>query len=431
MDMLAGSQDLQAAMRLGSGKDIYYYTRDTLHKQSIPTIVDNKFIQALNQTGAGSSTFIFSADQGLSDILFAAQLPEEVGGIDYTNLAVPRGYLYQLINRVSVRYAGSSQQFFTGEQTLLSNLREMPNPTTKDNMYALGGTAMNDSVSAPFAGDNLFAYAYLNLPHNSPNGGLMKPNPFPTELLNSPVVITLELNPIESIFSSGRALGSIAGAPSQLKKAYFQVKQVHAKDRSELMASDSDRSKAYSFPTKGFYQNEIQIALSGQLDYEPLLTGFRNGEVRSIIMWVTKNSDTNPALGAPFAKNFNKYILPRNIEVRYNGTVYYRADDTASQFWNLVSTKTPSQLACTVLTAGAPGADLTITPQTANWVEVPFSQVFEQLSGSHMYVAGLAIQNAVVNLKLSLPDTSAHTLHVFYTYNSVMMLQGGNCEFVF
>jgi hypothetical protein len=246
-------------MRLGSGKDIYYYTRDTLHKQSIPTIVDNRFLQALNNTSQGSSTVIISVDQGISDILFAVKRPEQgVGAVNYADLALPRGWAYSLINRISVRYAGSSQYFWTGGQVLIENLREMPNPTTKQQLFEVGGAVLSD-VGA-FVGDAMYGYCYLNLPHCSPNGSLDKPNPFPSELLNQPIVVTLELNPISSIFSSGVAAGSLAGAPTQLEKAWFQVKQVHAKDRGMLMTSSADRSKAYSFPTKAFYQNEIQIS---------------------------------------------------------------------------------------------------------------------------------------------------------------------------
>jgi hypothetical protein len=277
------AHSVMESLRLGSAKDIYYYTHATCSKQSIPSIVDTRFYQALNNLRQGSSTFIISVDQGLSDVILGATLPAQGGDVDYTGLALPRGWLYALINRISVRYGSSSQYFWTGSQVLVENLREMPNPTTRDQLFQLGGAAMK--ALGDFAGDNLFAYAYLNLPHNSPNGSLSKPNPFPTELIGQPVVVTLELNYLKNIFSSVVAAGSLAGAPEALDSAYFQIKQVHAKDAGELMSMPGGKGHAYSFPTKAFYQNEIQISLSGQTTYQPLLTGFRNGEVRSIIMW--------------------------------------------------------------------------------------------------------------------------------------------------
>lgn len=429
--MESGKHSLQESLRLGKPMDIWYYTSDTTHKQSIPSVVDTRFYQELTSLGAGSSTFIISVDQGISDVILSATLPAQgVDGVDYTGLALARGWLYALINRVSVRYGSSSQYFWTGAQMLLENLREMPNPTTRDQLFQLGGALMTSVAGAnPFSGDNLEAYAYINLPHNSPNGSLGKPNPFPSELISQPIVVTLELNSLPSIFSSNNALGDVSDAPKALKSAYFQVRQIHAKDAGELMAMPGGKSVAYSFPTKAFYQNEVQVQVSGNTTPQILLTGFRNGEVRSIILWVTKDSDVSPAGGAPFVKNFTSFVLPKDIELLYNGTVYYRAKGASTQMWSLITTETPPVLQDTKLSISGGAIVATSTP--ANWVEIPFSQVFEQLSGSHMYVAGKLIQNAVVNLSLTLPDTGAYTIHAVYSYNCALMISDKACEYSF
>ena len=434
------SERLQAAMRLGSAEDIYYYGRDTLHKQAIPTIVDNRFKQALNNLRQGSSTLIISVDQGISDILLAAKLPAQGGNVDYSHLALPRGWIYDSIARVSARYSGSSQYFWSGQQIRIENLREMPNPVTRDELLELGGSALIGSATTgagTFVNDALYAYAYINLPHNSPNGSLAKPNPFPSEMLSQPIVITVELNALPSIFSSAVNGGSVAGAPQSFDDAFFQVKQVHANDRGDLMVATTDRAKAYSFPTKCFYQNEVTIPLAATLAAQPLqLTGFRSGEVRSVIFWITKDSDTNGSAtdaSGHFVKNFTNYVLPRDVQLLYNGTVYYDAPATSSQFWNLVSTETPSKLDCTVLTLGGTLAAPTIvaTASSKSWVEIPFSQVYEQLSGSHMYVAGKSIMNAVVNLNVTLGEAVPCALHAMYSYNCVMMVADGNVSYIF
>lgn len=435
--IMGSSMGIQQAMRLGESVDIYYYTSKTLSKQAIPTITDNRFYQELTSLGAGSSTFIISVDQGISDVILSAKLPVGTvnGAIDYTGLALPRGWLYHLINRVSVRYGSSSQYFWTGDQILIENLREMPNPTTRDQLYELGGALM--TTVAQFAGDNLYAYAYLNLPHNSPNGSMGKPNPFPSELIGQPIVITLELNPLVGIFSS-TGPGAIQDAPKQLESAYFQVRQIHAKDAGELMSMPGGNGSAYSLPLKAFYQNQVDIQVgnsvgvtvpAGGQKYELLLTGFRNGEVRSIFFWVTKASDTNPVTTAAYVKNYDNYILPKDVELLYNGTVYYRAKNGSSQMWALVTTETPPLLQATVLSLSA--GNIISTPKTANWTEIPFAQVFETLSGAHMYVAGKLIQNAVVNLSITLPDTDRYNVSLCYSYNSALMFSGKSCEYVF
>jgi hypothetical protein len=207
------------------------------------------------------------------------------------------------------------------------------------------------------------------------------------------------------------------------------------------MVATTDRAKAYSFPTKCFYQNEITVPLAATTAEQALqLTGFRNGEVRSIIFWITKDSDTNPTTGnggvdasGHFVKNYTNFVLPRDVQLLYNGTVYYDAQDIASQFWNLVSTETPSKLNSSVLTVTGTQSAPTITDNAVSksWVEIPFSQVYEQLSGSHMYVAGKSIMNAVVNLNLRLPEAEACTLHAMYSYNCVMMVADGSVSYVF
>jgi hypothetical protein len=432
---MESSRSIQEALRLGKSMDIWYYTSDTTHKQSIPSVVDTRFYQDLTSKGAGSSTFIISIDQGISDVILGVRLPEQGAPVDYTGLALPRGWLYQLINRVSVRYGSSSQYFWTGAQMLIENLREMPNPSTRDQLFELGGALMKQV--GDFAGDNLEAYAYINLPHNSPNGSMGKPNPFPSELIGQPIVVTLELNYLPSLFSSINALGDVSDAPTALASGYFQVRQIHADNTGELMTMPGGKSVAYSFPVKAFYQNEIQVQVGGSATVVPnvpvkhqvLLTGFRNGEVRSIFFWVTKNSEVAPTLGAPFTKNFTKFVLPKDIELLYNGTVYYRALGASGQMWSLVTTETPPQLECTALSLS--GGNIVSTSTKSSWSEIPFSQVFEQVSGSHMYVSGKLIQNAVVNLSLTLPDNDAYTIHAVYSYNCAIMISDRQADYAF
>ena len=428
-------RSIQEALRLGKPEDIFFYTSSTTSKQAIPTIVDTKFYQSLTSLGAGSSTFIISNDQGLSDIILAVELPAQgENGTEYTGLAIPRAWLASLISRISIRYGSSSQYFWSGMQCLIENLREMPNPTTRDSMFELAG--VNCIQLSDFQVlDNLQAYMYLNFPHNSPNGSMGKPNPLPTNLLNQPVVCTVEMNPLPNIFS--KIAGSIGVAPSALKSAYFQVKQVHAKDTGDLMTVPG--GGAYSFPTKSFYQNEIQVQLSnggavqpnGSVRYSTLLTGFRSGEVRSIFFWITKDSDVNGGSTANTVRNFTEFIIPRDVELLYNGTVYYRTFGTSTQMWSLISTETPPQLNNTLLSVNATPAFVS-TSSLRSWCEIPFGQVFEQLSGSHMYVAGKNIQNAVINLNVAVPDGQAYTLHATYAYNCVLMIDSNkSCEYAF
>lgn len=421
---------LQEKMRLGDSVDIYYYNSKTLEKQDIRTTQNTRFFQQISNTAGGSSTFIISPDQGVSDIIFALKLPEvniapgATGLNGYGGLAVSKAFGYQLVKNVSIRYAGSSQYFFTGDQIFTQNLREMSNPTSRDDLVQLGGTEMK--TAADFAGDNLFAYVVLNLPHSSPNGSLEKPNPFPSEILNQPIVITLELNTIPSIFKRDNGVVSPPNAPTQLAEGYFQVRAVQANDRGMLKTPQSvTNGTAYSYPLKAFYQNQIDIAMSNVATSQSLtLTGFRSGDVRSIFFWIENTND-----------KLNKYnwITPRDIVLSYNGTVIHNFKGTSAAIFDLMGTDVPSNFNNSVLTADGSGVGFSSLPVRTNFTNLPLSQVYEQMSATHLMVGGLKIENAVVNLQLTVPviANANYVAKFVYSYNSVLLCANGSAEYLY
>jgi hypothetical protein len=422
--------DLMATMRLGEDKDIYYYGSKTLEKQVIATVQNTRFKQALPSLTGGSSTFIISPDEGVSDIILAVKLPAQgegtgVGGgvVDYSGSALPKAWAYQLIKQCSVRYGSSSQYFFTGAQMFVQNLREASNPSSKNYIATLGGACLKsngeNAGAGDFRGDALYAYVVLNLPHSSSNASLEKPNPLPTEMMNQPIVITVEMNPIQSIFKGGSAV------PVRLEDAYFQVRQIQAQDRGQLMRP-TGMDSAYSYPLKAFYQNEIQVPLIATTSEQSVtLTGFRQGDVRSIFFWIEDTLDSN---------NPYNWLLPRDVKLLYNGSVYHDFTGTSSQIWDVLGCDIPSNFENAVLDlSGAWSTRDTLT----NWVNLPFSQVYEQLSGTHLMVKGKEINNAVVNVSLKLPaytgasNAGRFILHAVYAYNSILLMSGGGAEYIF
>jgi hypothetical protein len=281
--------------------------------------------------------------------------------------------------------------------------------------------------------DNLWAYLYLNMPHCSPNGSSEKPKPLPSELLTMPVVITVELNNPSTVFSSAIAGGSVAGAPSALEYGSVQIRQVHARDRSQLMSPSADGSKGYSLPVI-FYQNQIDIPLSQDAAgvAQTPLTGLRAGDMTHIIAWLTDNADTNPNRAAPFVYqpfNFKPIYDP---SILYNGTVYFTSKNEAARLWNCVSSDVQSEVPGVALTLPGGGVVGLANPSEVTWLEVPFAQVMEQISATHTLVHGLPVSNAVINMSLTVPvPANSYTLHVVYVYNSALFMSRGNCEYVF
>ena len=150
-----------------------------MEKQAYPCVTNTRFVQQFSNNGAGSSQFVISPNQGVSDIVIALTLAA-VGGTT-TNVALPNGWGYSLINRVSVRYGSSAQYFWTGQQMLLENLYDAENSDKRDQILALGGSATTTASSPSVGAGGQVAYLYPKLPHNSIRAE-GKPLPFPSDL---------------------------------------------------------------------------------------------------------------------------------------------------------------------------------------------------------------------------------------------------------
>jgi hypothetical protein len=169
------TENVQSAIRPGPEFDSYYYGETNQEKQAFSCIVNNKFKQNFATMGQGTSQFVISPYQGVSDIILYFKLPSVAS---VANAVLPQGWGYNLINQVSVRYGSSSQYFFTGEQIYLSNLFDCEDSMKRDQLSALGGNFWNPAITSVTQPE---AYVYLKLPHNSPRAD-GKPNPFPTDL---------------------------------------------------------------------------------------------------------------------------------------------------------------------------------------------------------------------------------------------------------
>lgn len=428
--------DLQSQVRLGRPDDLYYYSESSLRKQSIPAFQTTQFSQNLNVVGAGSGNYqvIFSQNQGVGHIVISAKLKaHNPSSVDYTNLAVPRGWLAALIDRISYRVAGSTLYWQTGAQVMLENLLEASNPTTKNEMFELGGAALS-SVYGFSQQRNLYAYLYFNTPFNTPNAGVQAAKPLPTELLNSPLVLSVDLRPVSSIFSSAVTGGSVAGAVSALESMSIQFQQIMAYDSGDLMKKDGDRSKMYSLPCKGWYSQQIDLPLSTGAgiagEFNLNLVGFQSGQLKSIVCWLTDNADTAPSTAAPFVYNPFCFAQPTDLQLTLNGNILQYYPGTSSVMWGLLNSDVPPSFDTVKYSLTSGAAPITSAAYRSDFVVFPMGQ--QEEADPHLLVAGRYINNAIMNLRLTVPDpTHSYTLHTVYMYNSTLAIAGGDATFLF
>jgi hypothetical protein len=382
----------------------------------------------------------FNPDGLISDIIVTAQMgaPSSLGaGVPVgLGLGLTRGWLYQLVNRISVRYAGSSLYYFLGEQELIACLADCEDSVKRDQLLALGGAEVTSA--ADWASASLTtASIYIKLPHNSPSAQ-EKPIGFPTSEISAPVQIQIEFKPFSSIFLANAVTYSgttytqaqvQASIPGSLASGQMQFKQAHLNDRNDAVSSRFDLNKqALSIPLRHFCQYQFSAPLTAVPTPQTVnLTGFRSGSVQGIMVWAVAND----SLASVTNKQPLQYLPLQSVELSVNGLVYFTAQSpTAAQMWDLVERKTASQASTTTLAWNGTAA-YTPTPASLYWVWIPLAQGVETLRDGSMLSNGLGISNSTVQLQVATGTSAACTLYASYYYNASILASGGSCEYVF
>jgi hypothetical protein len=421
------SESVQQMVRPGKCVDLYYPDPETASKACYRTTQNTRYVQQFANLSGGSSVFTIPPNNGAQDIVLILELPAQGGGITYNGSALARGWGYQAIKQVSFRYGGSSQYFLSGQQLLQNTIRKTSNSGARDDLLSLGGNA---AAAAAAAAGNFSvaqrAYVWLSLPHTVPTADGKLP-PLPTDLLTTQVQITVELNPIQSLFSI--AAGATPTLPTSLSFAEFQLQAVMLDNQGDALARRVDMtSHALSFPVE-FVQQEVLIPLANATAQNITLTGFRSGEVRNIQVWITDDADTSGVIKNPF-----KWYAPEDMQMTYAGEVFARFDKGSGQLWNLVN-GVQSPAVNEVLVADATGGLCSITtPFLGKWMELPFAQTFRDITAHSTYTSGRAITNGIINLSFNLPPELAAAatlkLHVSYVYNAVLTFSQGTCDYI-
>lgn len=444
------SESVQASVRPHKCEDTYYADEHNSKVQCFPAVVENRFIVGLPSLTQGStSTVTFNPDGLLTDVILTAQIntPASTGQAGDTagsGLGLTRGWLYQMVDSISVRYAGSSLYYFQGEQELIACLSDCEDSVKRDNLLALGGGECLSPTD--WANPNLTtASIYIKLPHNSPSAQ-EKPMGFPTDAVSAPVQIQIKWKNFNQVVlanpTTNATLAQVqATIPNSFASAFVQFKQAHLQDRSDAISSRADLSKhALSVPLKYFMQSQFSTSLPAQANsqYQVNLTGFRSGSVKGIFIWAVQSANLAPSAGGAGSQPQPlKYIALPAVSLSVNGLVYYTSSGNSSQLINLVERKCASQTSLTSLTwnaaaAGSGGQVYTAVGASAYWVWIPFAQGDEVLRNESMLSNGLGIANSVVNLTVDtgLPSVAC-TLYASYLYNSTLLCSGGSADYVF
>jgi hypothetical protein len=409
-------------------EDLFYSDAKNACVQSIPVEYNTRYTQDFSNKSAGSSTFIIPPGNGLRCPIVVMGFSSAALAGNTGLYALPRGWGYDAIARISWRIGGSSQYFLTGQQLLQRNMRMVSTKSQADAILSLSGNECK--VAADFAVDQ-FAYIPLTCWAGPSADGITLP--LPADLLSQQVQITVELNPPSSYFVTNTNPGALVGAiPSALTTAYFQAEQLVMVDKAQSLANEprfAAGEVSYSMPTS-FDQQEQVISLSATTSQQSVvLTGFRAGQVRSIECWLVdkRSTNVNPLL----------WTVPKAVTLSYAGVIYDQYNDGSAALWNLIDGTKPAAAEQSVLAQPvAPGA-MTSSAGLTRWLSLPLGQKSGADYSDDVLAHGKEITNGIVNLQVTLADaaadgsTSAYELHVVYNYNAALNFARGTSEYVF
>lgn len=177
-----------------------------------------------------------------------------------------------------------------------------------------------------------------------------------------------------------------------------------------------------------FDQQELQVQIPAGSNvltapYAATLTGFRSGMVKSIMCWMTKNSDTtNPLL----------WYAPAAVTVLYAGTIYANYNVAGSSvLWNTIDGTKPPSVSYTKLVTNAGAAFTTVGGISSQYALLPFGNPTGDDYSAEVLTHGKPILNGLVNLQVVAPTADAYTLHVTYVYQSTLVFSKSSCELRF
>ena len=337
-------------------------------------------------------------------------------------LALEQGWGYSAIDQVSFRIGGSSQYFLTGSQLLAMNLRKVRTQSQAQALLQLGGNECKSIGPPNDFGVNQYAYIPVPIWCLPSADGLNVP--LPADTLAQQVQITCSLKAPSAFWINNGVVAAVA-PPLAFDTAQFQVEQLCMVDRGMAISNHVDLNTHELLMPVQFDQQELQIAVpagSATTPAQLVATGFRAGQVKSIQMWLTKNSDTaNPLF----------YYAPTEVTVLYSGTIYSQYRNGSSVIWNLLDGTKPPAVSQSRLSITPVTGVFTSEPEVSQYVMLPFGNPTGDDYEAEVLTHGKPILNGLVNLIVTAPTDDAYTAHVAYVYNSTLVFSKSSAEFRF
>jgi len=396
---------------------IYYDDRSVAYKQECDTIANVRFTQSFPSLTLPGSVTLQIPNMSIVDVITGQM------GINFpTNVCAPRGWGYQLIDRIDYRIGGATTYSISGEQHALSVLEKCETLNKRDQLWRLGGDAV-------VAAGQQYAYIFIDVPVSRIQA-LAPKLPFDSKMLTQPIQIIVYFKNGSQVF------GGTGTIPTALSEGNFVIRQIDFKESGNSMAEDLKGESMLSYVHPFLYQQTQLVIPNLTTAQNPNfitvpLQGFRYGNLVSLTFWAVLNSNLSPA--ATNAVNPLVTLRLNDINLAFNGVILYNSVRDSHSLINLSNNLAPNYFE-TVSLAGTTSANFVMTAYNSYFYTIDMSQYSAKMKEG-VIQSGLEVGSNVLTLKFSTPDSSAATfsLYVAFNYTSgIKVMQGGSqIDYVF
>ena len=404
--------------------DLWYSDPMNSLKQAIPVDYDTRFVQAFQSTlTGGQQVLTLPPGAAIRDVILAFGYNSTVmGAVNSTSgvsYALPKGWGYAAIDRVSWRIAGSSEYYLTGQQLLLRNLRLTRTQQQAEALLNLGGNEVSQTP-AYAVGQN----AYIPLSFwKSPCLDSFEPA-LAADLLGSQIQIRVYFKTPDQFWAA--LSGAVGSPPASFSFGFFQCQQLNMLNRAQSLAAMEDMAThTYVAPLRAFDQQVLTapIAANWTPGNQVTITGIMSGQVKALQVWLV-----NTTFATAIA-NQNLTVAPYAIRAAYAGVIYSQYDEGTSQMWNLLDSSKPPIYNTNALVPNGGSTAWVSTSTLGSYAMLPFSQPIQSDEEATLLVAGKPIANGAITLFLTVPDNSqSYTLFVVPILNGAIAYSRGSAQ---
>lgn len=411
---------------------LYYNAVNTLVQASQVTWTQGRYKQSLSSPQFGAqSTIIIPNGSFVQTLSLHLEFPAALAA----NMVLNRGWGFAAIQSISFLMGSSNVPQITiqGSSIYQLMLAQTEGVLKRSEMLALAGQECK-------VVDGTIPVADLIIPLPfSVFAGKDSPFPFDTNLLQNPITINVQLNPLRN-FCSG------TGVPSypyyQFGKAEASLKLGDMLDKSaglrRKMQDNPDLIYGYPFNHFQSYQASFDSygkTSSGQGSGQTInLLGFINADLLGIVIGVQKAIDTNPT-------RTNDVINPliyeevADVSVMFNGLVMHSTTGQQHKLTGMNSVNDATYVQQSIIDIPAVSGVGPFTSTAANVypVYIDFAQV-RSMNFHKEYENVWRIANNTLTLNLRTPnvvDGTKMVVYCTYVYNGILDVKNGETEIYF